>query len=84
MKLELFRGTILNRKILFRNKNTNFYYRNIVESQKAKGSTDISRPVQDSLRHTAHGSPFGPSWGSPSCLRPLSPSDEVTLRGKVI
>lgn len=56
------------------------FYRNIVES--AAKCKDISRPVQESFRHTGHGSPFGPSWGSPACLRPLSPTDNSgSLRG---
>lgn len=60
------------------------FYRNIVESAaKGKGSAaDISRPVHETLRHTGHGSPFGASWGSPACLRPLSPTDNSgSLRG---
>lgn len=62
-----------------------YIFRNIVESAaKCKGSvTDISRPVHESFRHTGHGSPFGASWGSPACLRPLSPTDNSgSLRGK--
>lgn len=62
-----------------------YIFRNIVESAgKCKGSAaDISRPVHESFRHTGHGSPFGASWGSPACLRPLSPTDNSgSLRGK--
>lgn len=51
------------------------------EKDKSKTST-ISRPLTESFRHTAHCSPFGSSWGSPSFLRPLSLTD--SLRGKVM
>jgi GTPase binding len=36
----------------------------------------ISRPVQGTLQHSAHGAAFGPTWGSPSYL-------DSTYNGKV-
>lgn len=41
----------------------------------------ISRPVQQTLRHTAHGLAFGSSWGNPACLRPMSPGSDDSQRG---
>ncbi|XP_031630294.1 activated CDC42 kinase 1 [Contarinia nasturtii] len=43
--------------------------RNIVEPLKGK-FPDISRPLNDSFRHTGHGSVLGNSWGNPSFLDP--------------
>lgn len=45
--------------------------------------SDISRPVNDSFRHTGHGSILGNSWGSPSFLDPQFMGDEknVQIRG---
>ncbi|KAL9702887.1 hypothetical protein quinque_006405 [Culex quinquefasciatus] len=43
------------------------------------GSGTISRPLHDSFRHTAHGTPFGTSWGNPSTLEM---NGEVKLRSK--
>lgn len=46
--------------------------------------TDISRPLNDSFRHTGHGSVLGNSWGNPSFLDPKYMGDDknaVSLRG---
>lgn len=43
-------------------------------------SGTISRPLHDSFRHTAHGTPFGTSWGSPGSLD--MNGGEVKLRSK--
>ncbi|XP_055621634.1 activated Cdc42 kinase Ack [Toxorhynchites rutilus septentrionalis] len=43
------------------------------------GTGTISRPLHDSFRHTAHGTPFGASWGSPGSLQI---NGEVKLRAK--
>lgn len=42
------------------------FFRTIVKSAKPLHTGDISRPLHDTLRHTAHGSPFGKTWGTPS------------------
>lgn len=62
-----------------------FFYRNIVEALKGKHS-DISRPINESFRHTGHGSVLGNSWGNPSFLDPQFLCDDknskiVHLRG---
>lgn len=47
---------------------------------------DISRPVNESFRHTGHGSVLGNSWGNPSFLDPAFLGDDknaVQLRGKL-
>lgn len=36
--------------------------------------------MHDSFRHTGHGSPFGPSWGSPAFLDPVFLDNNVQLR----
>lgn len=59
----------------------------MVESVKGK-NTDISRPVNQSFRHTGHGSVFGASWGSPAFIDPAYLGDNgipgnVELRGKL-
>lgn len=59
--------------------------RNIVEPLKGK-FPDISRPINDSFRHTGHGSVLGNSWGNPSFLDPNFLGDDknahtVHLRG---
>lgn len=61
------------------------FNRNIVEPLKGKFS-DISRPLNDSFRHTGHGSIIGNSWGNPSFLDPNYLGDNrntqaVLLRG---
>lgn len=53
--------------------------RNILE--KPKPNSDISRPVHETLRHAAHGSAFGPSWGHPGTIDQTFLEDEVQLRG---
>ncbi|XP_053685378.1 activated Cdc42 kinase Ack [Sabethes cyaneus] len=52
-----------------------------IDSSKQHRSTTgtISRPLHDSFRHTAHGTPFGKSWGNPSTLEM---NGEVKLRSK--
>lgn len=58
--------------------------RNIVEPLKGSKMADISRPLNDSFRHTGHGSVLGNSWGNPSFLDPKYMGDDknaVTLRG---
>lgn len=58
--------------------------RNIVEPLKGSKLTDISRPLNDSFRHTGHGSVLGNSWGNPSFLDPKYMGDDknaVSLRG---
>lgn len=56
-----------------------------MEPLKGKHS-DISRPINDSFRHTGHGSVLGNSWGNPSFLDPQFLGDDknakiVHLRG---
>lgn len=52
----------------------------VVDASKHRGgSGTISRPLHDSFRHTAHGTPFGTSWGNPSTLEM---NGEVKLRSK--
>lgn len=58
----------------------------MVEPLKGK-SSDISRPINQSFRHTGHGSIFGASWGSPAFIDPTYLGDggsptNVELRGK--
>lgn len=48
--------------------------RNIVDTQRKLGGTDISKPLKNSLIHTGHGDPGGKSWGCPEAI------DEVYLR----
>lgn len=48
-----------------------------------KSNSDISRPVHDSFRHTGHGSPFGPSWGSPTFIDPAYLEGNVEMRGEL-
>lgn len=57
------------------------FQRNVaVDSSKHRVATGtISRPLHDSFRHTAHGAPFGASWGNPSSL---NTNGEVKLRSK--
>lgn len=47
---------------------------------------DISRPVNESFRHTGHGSVLGASWGNPTFLDPAFLGDDasVELRSKHI
>lgn len=58
--------------------------RNIVEALKGKYS-EISRPLNESFRHTGHGSVLGNSWGNPSFLDPAYLGDDkngqAQLRG---
>ncbi|XP_055314299.1 activated Cdc42 kinase Ack [Sitodiplosis mosellana] len=49
--------------------------RHIVEPLKGKTS-DISRPLNESFRHTGHGSILGNSWGNPSFIDPNYLGDE--------
>lgn len=50
---------------------------------RPKQSEDISKPLQNSLIHTGHGSAFGESWGSPSYIdemylrNPMDPPDVI-------
>lgn len=58
-----------------------------MESVKGKFS-DISRPLNESFRHTGHGSVMGNSWGNPTFLDPAYLGDDmavrsVSLRGKL-
>lgn len=57
-----------------------------MESLKGKFS-DISRPLNESFRHTGHGSVLGNSWGNPTFLDPAFLGDDkkhkVELRGNV-
>lgn len=46
-----------------------------MEPLKGKLS-DISRPLNESFRHTGHGSVLGNSWGNPSFLDPQFLSDD--------
>lgn len=55
-----------------------------MEPLKGSKMTDISRPLNDSFRHTGHGSVLGNSWGNPSFLDPKYMGDDknaVSLRG---
>lgn len=54
----------------------------ISKTKHGEHSGTISRPVQQTMRHTAHGSAFGSSWGNPACLRPMSPVSDDSLRGR--
>lgn len=44
---------------------------------------DISRPLNESFRHTGHGSVLGQSWGNPTFLEPAYLGD-VELRGSAV
>lgn len=60
------------------------FNRNIVEALKGKFA-DISRPVNESFRHTGHGSVLGNSWGNPGFLDPAYLADDqntIQLRSK--
>lgn len=57
-------------------------YRNVVEPLKGKFN-DISRPLNESFRHTGHGSVLGQSWGNPTFLDPAYMGD-VELRGSAV
>lgn len=47
--------------------------------------TNISKPLHESFRHTAHGSPFGTSWGSPAFLESQKGATaEVQMRSKTM
>lgn len=61
-----------------------FPSRNVIEPLKGKYS-DISRPLNESFRHTGHGSVLGNSWGNPTFLDPAYLGDDmaVHLRGKI-
>lgn len=48
--------------------------RNLVDTQRRLGRTDISKPLKNSFIHTGHGDPGGKSWGSPEVI------DDVYLR----
>lgn len=52
--------------------------RNIVELIKHK-HPDISRPINESVRHTGHGSVLGASWGNPTFLDPAYLGDDGRL-----
>lgn len=41
----------------------------------------ISRPLQESFRHTGHGSSFGKCWGNPSVLDPEYLAGKITGEG---
>ncbi|XP_055531416.1 activated Cdc42 kinase Ack [Wyeomyia smithii] len=51
----------------------------IDSSRHRSGTGTISRPLHDSFRHAAHGTPFGKSWGNPGSLEM---NGEVKLRSK--
>lgn len=70
---------ILVLKIVFYNS-----YRTIVKAAKPLHSGDISRPLHDTLRHTAHGSPFGKAWGNPSDIKPDDGSETVIERSRTL
>lgn len=56
-----------------------------MEVLKGSKMTDISRPLNDSFRHTGHGSVLGNSWGNPTFLDPKYMGDDknaVSLRGE--
>lgn len=57
-------------------------HRNVVEPLKGK-LADISRPLNESFRHTGHGSVLGQSWGNPTFLDPAYMGD-VELRGSAV
>ncbi|XP_053379243.1 activated CDC42 kinase 1-like isoform X2 [Mercenaria mercenaria] len=48
--------------------------RNLVNTQRRKCGTDISKPLKNSFIHTGHGDPGGKSWGNAEYI------DEVYLR----
>lgn len=48
--------------------------RNLVDTQRRRCGTDISKPLKNSFIHTGHGDPGGKSWGNPENI------DEVYLR----
>lgn len=56
--------------------------RNVVEPLKGKFA-DIGRPLNESFRHTGHGSVLGQSWGNPTFLDPAYLGD-VELRGSAV
>ncbi|XP_044755752.1 activated CDC42 kinase 1 isoform X1 [Coccinella septempunctata] len=55
----------------------------IVDPMRPIQTEDISKPLQNSLIHTGHGSAFGESWGSPSYIdemylkNPMEPPDVI-------
>lgn len=59
-----------------------FAHRNVAEPLKGKFA-DISRPLNESFRHTGHGSVLGQSWGNPTFLDPAYLGD-VELRGSAV
>lgn len=54
--------------------------RNIVEPTKTKNA-DISRPLNQSFRHTGHGSVLGTSWGNPAFIDPAYLGDGTAAGG---
>lgn len=57
--------------------------RSIIEPLKGKLS-DISRPLNESFRHTGHGSVLGNSWGNPTFIDQSflgNDKNSVELRG---
>lgn len=76
MILAPFQGNFCNSflKLIFRNFCIFLFFlsfcRHVVEPLKGKFS-DISRPINESFRHTGHGSVIGgASWGNPTTLDP--------------
>lgn len=53
--------------------------RHCVEQQNKRAG--ISRPLQESFRHTGHGSSFGKCWGNPSVLDPENLAGKITKEG---
>lgn len=62
-----------------------FTRRNILEVLRFNRNgtlNNISRPLNDSLRHTAHGAAFGTAWGNPAFLDSSYTGQDVQLRQK--
>lgn len=55
-----------------------------MKAAKPIHSGDISRPLHDTLRHTAHGSPFGNTWGNPGDIHPDDGSNTVIERSRTL
>lgn len=53
----------------------------VEQSQQQNKRAGISRPLQESFRHTGHGSAFGKCWGNPSVLDPEFLASKITGEG---